>query len=69
MNCEECRNEVKLTPEEEYVAEVLGDFVDRIMETEGCPNCIFEALYDLYFIGKEDGYDACEEDLMEFLDR
>lgn len=69
MNCEECKQEVKLTPEEQYECEMLGDFVDRILDAQGCPHCIFDALMDLYYIGKEDGYEDCEEDLMEFLDR
>lgn len=69
MNCEECKKEIELTAEEQYECEMLGDFVDRILDSHGCPNCIFETLYDLYYIGKEDGYDDCEEDLMEFLDR
>jgi hypothetical protein len=72
MNCEECREycpENELTAEEQYECDMLGDFVDRILDSQGCPNCIFEALMDLYYIGKEDGYDDCEENLMEFLDR
>jgi hypothetical protein len=63
------KQEIKLTPEEQYECDIFSDFTDRILESQGCPRCIFDAIMDIYYIGKEDGYDDCEEDMMEFLDR
>jgi hypothetical protein len=72
MNCEECKGYIPedvLTAEEQYERDLLGDFLDMILDSQGCPHCIFNTLMKLYYIGKEDGYEDCEEDMMEFLDR
>ena len=47
---------------------LITSYVKDVLETEGCPNCIFDLLSQIYFIGKEVGWDDCKEYVKEILD-
>jgi len=64
--CECCNDEISDQQIEEV--KLITSYVKDVLETEGCPNCIFDLLSQIYFIGKEVGWDDCKEYVKEILD-
>lgn len=61
--CEQTFQKVETEMEiNEEDAEILIDAVDDILQVMPCPNCIFEVLQNVFFLGKEIGYNEAMED-------
>ena len=54
--CECCDCKDELTDEKIEEVKLITSYVKDILETEGCPNCIFDLLIDLFSIGKDIGW-------------
>ena len=66
--CECCDCKDELTDQQIEEIKLITSYVKDVLETEGCPNCIFDLLSQIYFIGKEVGWDDCKEYVKEILD-
>jgi len=81
MNCDECCNDDeedicneckcnyecadKLSDQEIEELKLIAHFTDEVLKREGCPDCTFDLLRELFSIGKEIGWNDCEEELVE----
>jgi hypothetical protein len=63
-NCENC----ELNDEEEDEFQIIETFVNRVLKTNGCPECIFDALHELAETFKEIGFSACKDMIQDCLD-
>jgi len=73
-NCEECTCEEcagldrdSLSDENLEIIKLLVDYTEKVLATEGCQDCVFEILTDLYFMGRQHGADDVKDSVKEFL--
>jgi hypothetical protein len=45
QDCDEC-DDIELSDSEQEELDIISDYVDRIIKSEGCPDCVFEVLSD-----------------------
>lgn len=67
--CEECigLDRDSLSDENLEIIKLLVDYTDKVLATEGCQDCVFEMLTELYFIGRQHGADDVKDSVKEFL--
>ncbi len=59
----------ELTDEEEVFVQMVSETVDKILATEGCPNCIFNILLDYGIMMRNIGFQDSTDRMREFLDK
>lgn len=58
----------ELTDDEEEFISLVGEAFEKIVNSDGCEHCIFDALFELAFAMKDIGYSDSEDDMRKFLD-
>jgi len=67
IDCDDTECENQISSEELEELKILYDFTNEILKRDGCVECIFGLLGDLYVKGKKIGYKDCEDKMREFL--
>jgi len=67
IDCDDTECENQITSEELEELKLIASFTEEVLKRDGCPDCIFGLLGDLYVKGKNIGYKDCEDGMREFL--
>ena len=67
IDCDDTECENMITSEELEELKLIASFTEEVLKRDGCPDCIFGLLGDLYVKGKNIGYKDCEDRMREFL--
>jgi hypothetical protein len=63
-DCENC----ELNDEEEEELSLIADYVEKVLNANGCVDCTFEALIDLAYAFKNIGYRDCKDYVQSCID-
>ena len=67
IDCDEVECENQISSEKLEELKLIAHFTDEVLKREGCPECTFELLSDLYIKGKNIGWNNHKEFMRELM--
>jgi len=67
IDCDEVECENQISSEKLEELKLIAHFTDEVLKREGCPECTFELLADLYIKGKNIGWNNHKEFMRELM--